>query len=152
MLQIWSLAYSQQEDANKALGMLVKGDDFHWVQADSSGRVPKDTKGLLDFGDDLVPFSDLGPDVQNALSGAEQGDARFYHQPEGQFYVLYISKEVPPKPQPFDQVQYNLKQIVFRQDFNNAVESWVAKLKQSYEVKIYDKSLELKQPGDGKKS
>ncbi len=162
MMRVRAMVFKKIQDAQNAVSMLKRGDEFHWVKANSPGQAPKGEKGLIDFGDRLVYITDLPADAQKILRGAKTGAVRLYEgaavekgakkkKPEKRFYALYVEKEVPPQPKPFDEVKDEMEKKMYGEKFMEVANNWFAKLRKAYDVRIYDETLRVKRPAESKK-
>ncbi len=149
-MRIRVLAFKKKQNAQNAVSMLKSGDEFHWVKDNAQGQAPNGEKSLVDFGNSAIDVKDLPPDARAVLKGAKTGDVRFYEgavktAKEGKmkkrFYALYIEKEFPPVPKPFDQVKAGILKKLFEKQYMKEANKWFAKLRKAYAVKIYDTSL-----------
>lgn len=152
MMRIRAIVFKKSKDAEGAVLKLKHGDEFHWIKTNAQGQVSKDGNGLMDFGDKLIYVNTFPKDVQKALKGAKTGDARLYEGPKKLFYALYVEKEVPPAPKPFEEVKDEIKRKVFGEKFMDTSNQWFAKLRKAYDVRIYDDSLRVNHPDDAKKT
>jgi hypothetical protein len=75
--------------------------------------------------------------LQKTLSGAKPGDYRFYGNPGGPYYVMYVYHVAPPEPMPFSEVQKDIAEDVYNLKVKQTVEFWAGKLREYYPVKIY---------------
>jgi hypothetical protein len=137
MVKIRGLAFGKEADAIAALEKLRKGADFNWIKVNVEGQLDTSTKDLMTFEERLVPIDTMDPDVQKALSGVNAEDFRLYESPQGHFHVLYITEVVPPRQQPFEQVQQQIRPNVFYVKLDAAAKEWVRKLKESADIKVY---------------
>jgi parvulin-like peptidyl-prolyl isomerase len=137
MMRIKSLAFSKREDAEKAIVSLRQGTDFLWLGANAEGQVGKNTKGVLNFEDNLLTTKNLPENVQRAVSGARSGDVRLLANPENYFYVLFIQEVIPPRPQPYPEVREQIAKKIYGEKIVRAVEEYAEKLRAVSEVKIY---------------
>ncbi len=148
MVKVRSMAFAKRQDAMTAAAMLEKGDSYGWVKTNAAGQLPKGAKGakgVLDFGGGLITFSSMPEGAQKALADAKEGDNRVFAY-SNLFYVLFLEKNVPPKPQSFDTVKEDIYKKVYTQKFNQAADVWISKLKKAYKVRIFDASLKLDEP------
>ncbi|HUJ19308.1 MAG TPA: peptidyl-prolyl cis-trans isomerase [Nitrospirota bacterium] len=132
-----SLIFSKKPDALSAIETLKKGSDFAWVKANAPGQVAENPDDEPPFPQDYVALNSLAGDVQRALEGAKSEDTRLYAGPGGQFYVLFVEDMVPPREQPFEQVQESIRPTVFYAKLNRAVDEWIGKLRASADIKVY---------------
>ncbi len=160
MMRIRALVFDRKQDAQNAISMLKKGDEFHWVKANSQGQVPKGEGDVLDFGLSLMDVKTFPPDAKEILKGAKTGDVVLYEDvikgaskgnEKRRYYALYIEKEVPPAPRPFEDVKSEIRNELFNKKLTEATNAWFAKLRKAYDVKIYDKTLETGKPHTDKK-
>lgn len=137
MMKIKSLAFLKREDAEKALVQLRQGTDFQWLGANAEGQVDKNTKGVLNFEDNLLTTKNLPENVQKAVSGAKSGDFRLLANPENCFYVLSIQEVIPPRPQPYPEAREQIAKKIYNEKLTQAVEDYADKLRAVSDVKIY---------------
>lgn len=137
MMKIESLAFSKREDAEKAIVNLRQGTDFQWLRANAEGQVDKNTKGVLNFGGNLLSTKDLPDNVRKAVSGAKSRDFRLLANPENYFYVLSIQEVIPPRPQPYPEAREQIAKKIYNEKIAKALEEYADKLRAVSEVKIY---------------
>ncbi len=144
MLGIHSLVFDTPEKAQGALNQLQKGADFHWLEANATGRLAKDTPGTLDFGHSLLTATSLPRDLQETLKGVEPGSFKMYSNDKGHYYVLMVEKVVPSRVQSFEDQQKTIKKAVFDKKLADALREWSLKLRDVYGVEIYAKEFKKK--------
>lgn len=145
MVKIRTLAFKEKADAAVAIDQLRKGADFSWVKANAEGQLEKDAERSLPFEEEQYVASQALPeDMQKAIEGIHAGDFRLYEAPVGILYVLDIQEVIPPTTQPFEEVRGHIREVVFGRKLNRSLEEWAAKLRESYEVKIYLSGIENK--------
>jgi parvulin-like peptidyl-prolyl isomerase len=138
MMRLEAIAFSVREDAEDAVQKLRQGADFQWMRANATGQVdPKKAGNLLEFGEILLLTAALPEEVRKAVSGAAEGDYRFFGATEGPFYVLHIREIEPPRPQPYEDVRTVIERNVFLEKRQKAFRDWEETLRRASEVKIF---------------
>lgn len=142
MVKIDSLVFQDVDSAKSALGKLNRGTDFKWLSENAGGQVPRDTEGLLTFGDSFITITNLPEGVREVLSNAGQGDHRIFESSEGHFYVLNINELIPSKPRPFKETRKEIADIIFKRKVEESIEKWGEMLKKAYDTSIYVTDLD----------
>jgi len=137
MLKMKSLVFSAETSAREAVKKLKDGSDFKWVSANITGLVDPEEKQTLNLGGSLLAATSLPEDLQKQVVGARQNDVFFYAGPGQIYYVLVVEAAFPPKAKTYAEVRQDVGKIIFGQKINEALEDWVAKLKQVYETKVF---------------
>ncbi len=137
MMRISSLVFTSVAAAEKALEKLNKGADYRWMEENAEGRVPKDAKGLYEFGEAPLTVKDLPEDVRDAVSGAKTGDYRLAAGPGGYSYVLLVRDEVPSRQLPFEEVQQEVSNKVLNQKLAAEAKVWAEKLRAAAELTVF---------------
>lgn len=137
MMKINSLVFAQRADAEGAIEKMRKGTDFQWLMANAEGQVGRPTPGLLIFDGKVLTVKDLPEGVRKATSGAKSGDLRLYASPEGFFFVLFVERVFPAKPQPFGEAREDIAKKVFNDRLKKKVEDWVERLRAVSDIRIY---------------
>ncbi len=135
MVRFSSLAFRDKKRAEAALSRLRQGTDFNWMKANAAG-VLTDAEELS--GEDIpVLLSSLPEGLRKAVDGASPGDYRLYSAPQGPSYVVLITQVIPEQVQPLAEVSQRIKTIIVREKLNESLQTWAAKLRAAYAVKIY---------------
>jgi parvulin-like peptidyl-prolyl isomerase len=137
LLKMKSLAYETLKDAQDALDKLRRGSDFVWVSANTKGQVDKDAVDKLAFDQNLLTVTSLPSELQVNVKDVRQGDILLYTDPGKFSYVLLIEEAYPPQPQSFEQVKGQMAKIIFNGKLKEALDEYVGKLKEVYEVKVF---------------
>ncbi|MBN1957141.1 MAG: peptidyl-prolyl cis-trans isomerase [Desulfuromonadales bacterium] len=137
MLKMSSLVFTDQASASEALAKLRAGSDFRWVSANSENLAAGSDVNILSLGGSLLAVTALPEDLQKTLAQARQGDLFLYDGPENLYYLLQVDNAYPPKAQRYEEVRQEVGKIIYAQKINEAVEDWVAKLKEAYETEIF---------------
>jgi parvulin-like peptidyl-prolyl isomerase len=135
MVRLSSLAFQEKKGAEAALARLRKGTDFDWMKANATG-VAEDA-GELTGGSIPVLVSSLPEGLRKAVDGASPGDYRLYSDPQGPFYAVLITQVIPEQVQPLEEVSPKIRYLVSREQLNKSLQTWAAKLRDAYTVKIY---------------
>ncbi len=136
-LKIRSLVFGKKDDAVSALDRLKKGADFAWIKTNAEGQLSANTEDLLTFDENPVPIDSLEEGVRAAVSDARSDDFRLFESPQGDYYVLHVQQVIPPTQRPFEQVQADIRAIVFKSALSKSLEEWIQKLRKSADIKIY---------------
>ncbi|MBE0574969.1 MAG: peptidyl-prolyl cis-trans isomerase [Desulfuromonadales bacterium] len=137
MLKMKSLPFADDKAARKALKQLQDGSDFKWVSANSTGLADVKNKDILNFGDVLLSETALPEDLRKTVQGAKQGDIFYYADPKDLYYILVVDSTFPPKVKPYEEVREDIGRIIYAEKINDALNEWVAKLKEVYETKVF---------------
>ncbi len=137
MMQLEALAFTQRKDAEDALAKLQRGADFGWLKRTLARQADPKTQKLLAFPEGLVVATTLPDGVRKALAGARDGDARFFGEAAGPFYVIHLRDVVPAKPAKLDDVREPVRKLVFDEKVTAAVADWAGKLRKASDVKTY---------------
>jgi hypothetical protein len=132
-----SLVFSSRKFAEDAARKLQEGTDFKWMLDHAEGQVDKDPDTLLHLGGRFLTVSGLTPDVRRAVDGAKKGHVRIYESPEGDFYVLIIKDQLASQAKSLDDVKSIIAQRLSSEKIGAAVEDYVKKLKEVYDVRIF---------------
>ncbi len=135
MIRLSSLAFQDKKGAEAALARLRKGTDFDWMKANAVGMVTD--AGELTGGRIPVLVSSLPEGLRKAVDGASPGDYRLYSAPQGPFYAVLITQVIPEQVQPLEEVSQKVRFLVSREQLNKSLQTWAAKLRDAYTVKIY---------------
>jgi hypothetical protein len=137
MVGLRGVIFTDVNKAQAALSSLQKGTDLRWLQANADGQVKPDTEGMLTLDGKLVTTSSLPEGMISALKGAEPGQYRIYSDGTKFFYVLLLERREPAKFQSFDTVKRDIIKAVFNIKIGEALDDWIKKLWQAYDVKVY---------------
>ena len=137
MLKMKSLAFYDRKKAASALNKLKKGSDFNWVSANSEGLVAVEDEDLLSFGSGILSVTTLPEGLRAKAEQAVTGDALIYSDPGSFHYVLHLEKNFPPEPKPYDQVRSQILKLVYQERVQEALDAFVAQLKEHYPTEIY---------------
>ncbi len=135
MVRLSSLAFQEKKGAEAALARLRQGTDFDWMKANAAG-VAEDA-GELTGGSIPVLVSSLPEGLRKAVDGASPGDYRMYSAPQGPFYAVLVTQVIPEQVQPLDEIRPQIRFLVGREQLNKSLQTWAAKLRDAYTVKIY---------------
>jgi len=131
-----SLVFSSRHHAENAARKLMEGTDFRWLLNNAEGQAEKDPDTLLDLEGRFLMLSSLPADMLKVVADAKKGQARVYESPEGDFYVLNILDELPAQPRPFAEVTSTISKRLYNEKLHAAVDAYLEKLKEFYDVKI----------------
>lgn len=138
MVRIDSLVFSDGKNAEEAIEKLRKGADLKWLRENAEGQVDAEKrKNLPEFGGKLLDTRTLPDGVRKAISGAAQGDYRFYADPAKAYYVLHVQDRIPSKPMPFESVRGVMEKKVRNEKLQKELRDWEEKLRKASDVKIY---------------
>jgi len=137
MVGLRGVTFYDADKAQTALTSLQKGTDLRWLQTNAEGQVPPGTAGLLTLDGALVTTTSLPEDMVKALEGATPGQYRLYSDGEKFFYVLFLERKVPAKVQSLESAKREVIKAVFNRKTGEALDDWIKKLRQAYEVEIY---------------
>jgi parvulin-like peptidyl-prolyl isomerase len=138
MLRMNSLVFDNRLEAESALEKLLKGADFKWVSANSSGLVHSDSGNVLQFDKNLLALTSLPEDLQEDAKNVKKGDYLLYAPEDGGFYyVLAVTDTYAPEAQPFEKVKQEVSRILFDQKAEKLQNEWIEKLKEVYPVEIF---------------
>lgn len=138
MLRMSSLVFDNRQNAENALDKLHKGADFNWVSANATGFVSPDTKGVLDFNQNILSMTALPEDLQQNVREVHKGDSLLYKPTEGEFYYVLIIEDIfPPEPQPYEKAKKDAAKIVYNKKIEALMDEWITKLKEAYNVQIF---------------
>ena len=132
-----SLVFTSRHHAENAVMKLREGTDWKWLSINAEGQTDKNPDDLLNLRGRFLTLRGLPTDVQEAVAGAKKGQAKVYESPEGDFYVLNILDRLPSQPQPFDNVKQKIAQRLHSEKIGVAVDKYVEKLKDFYDVEIF---------------
>jgi parvulin-like peptidyl-prolyl isomerase len=135
MVRLNSLAFQNRKGAEAALARLRKGTDFDWMKANAAGMATD--AGELTGGRIPVVVTSLPEGLRKAVDGASPGDYRLYSAPQGPFYAVLITQVIPEKVQSLEEVSQKIRFLVNREQLNKSLQTWAAKLRDAYTVKIY---------------
>jgi hypothetical protein len=137
-VKIRSLVFGKKDDAVSALDKLKKGADFAWIKINAVGQLSGNPDDFFTFDENPVPLDSLNEGVGVAVSDARSDDFRLFENPQqGQYYVLHVQQVIPPKQRSFEEVQTEIRPIVFRSDLGKSLEEWTQKLRKSADITIY---------------
>ena len=134
MLKMASLVFTEKGSAEKALGRLRAGSDLKWVSANSE-NLAGDYTDVLQLGGGLTWH--VPDDLQEIVAQARQGNTFLYQGPQDYYYVLQVEKAFPPVAQPYEEVRQEVGKIIYSRKINEALQSWVKKLKEAYETEVF---------------
>lgn len=137
MLKLKDLAFTNKQDAANALAKLRAGSDFKWVSANAVGLVPEENKELLHFAGALLSITALPEDLQVKAAKAGTGDVMLHEDTTGLHYVLQVEQAFPPQAKPYEQVKNEAAKAVYARKVREALDEWVASLKDAYETEIF---------------
>jgi hypothetical protein len=141
MLKLESIAFVARADAESARAKAVGGADFGWLQKNAAGRAPAS--------DDLMNLSgvyvvdDVDPELAKTLASPKEGDARLYAAPGGPVYVIAIREVIPAKAKAYAEVRSEAGQAVINDKTKSVLDSWAAKLRKAYVVKMFVTPVQL---------
>jgi len=137
MVKFKSLPFYRQDDAQDAADKLSKGSDFKWVSANAEGLVDVQDKDLLQFDRNILSQTALPEGLQERAATAKRGDTVVHAEPNNFFYVLYFENVFPPEAKPYDQLREEILKIVYQEEVSATIDTWVEKLKEAYETKVF---------------
>ena len=137
MLKLKSLVFNDSGAAQDAVAKLQAGSDFNWVSANVENLADGDQPGILKFDGVLLAAGSLPDTLHHDLEGAQVGDVHFYAGEQGLYYALQVETAFPSVTKPYEDVRQEVGRIVYAQKINEALEEWVAKLKEAYETEIF---------------
>lgn len=138
MLKLEALVFDARKDAEDALAKLQRGADFNWLEKTATGQADPAKRKLLNFPEGLVVATAVPEDLRKALSGAREGDYRFYAAGAGgPFYVVHLLARQEAKPVPFEGVRESVQKRAYDEKVSKAVDDWAAKLRKASDVKVF---------------
>jgi parvulin-like peptidyl-prolyl isomerase len=142
MVRLNGLAFNDLPDAVRALDKLRRGSDFQWVSANSEGQADRDAERVLDFNDVLVSVNSLPEGIRAPAAGARRGDPLLYSAPDGNHYVIVVTKVFEPRPEPYDEARMKIAEAIYAEKIQALVAEWGVKLREAYEPRIYVQGFE----------
>lgn len=137
MLKLKALAFNDEQSALDALVKLRAGSDFKWVSANAAGLAPADDKNLLAFAGTLLSVTALPEGLRAKAAKVGTGDALFYEGPGQIYYVLLVERAFPPEAKPYEQVRNEAAKVVYARKIREALDAWVASLKDAYHTEVF---------------
>jgi peptidyl-prolyl cis-trans isomerase C len=137
MLKLKALAFSDEQNALDALVKLRAGSDFKWVSANAAGLAPADDKNLLEFAGTLLSVTALPEGLRAKAAKVGTGDVLFHEGPGRISYVLLVEQAFPPQAKPYEQVRTEAAKVVYAGKIREALDAWVASLKEAYHTEVY---------------
>jgi len=138
-VRLRSLGFSSEAAARDALQAAQSETDWDWLVDNADGQTTDD-RSLPEDGKTLA-VSGLDPELAAALSDLAAGAVRLY-QRGGVYYIVQVVDYAPSKPQPYEQVREPISKIVLNDNLNEALTTWVAKLRKGYKIRRYMLSIE----------
>jgi parvulin-like peptidyl-prolyl isomerase len=135
MLRLEGLAFRSERDAQAALKKLQAGTDFKFMAQNAQGRLDPEAAQLT-FDGQVLSSAGLSASVQRSLAGARTDDFRL-HDEGAEHHVIHVIEEFPPHPQPFEEARGDIRKKVASEKLEQAIQDWVAKLRQAYPVEVY---------------
>ncbi len=136
MMVLEALVFTERRDAEDALGKLQRGAEFSWLKGNARGQVDPSKGPTLEFAAGPMITGSLPPGLQKALTGARDGDYRFYAEATGN-YVVHVKKMIPSQVLPLESVAEKVQKLVYQEKIRKAIDDWGAKLRKASNVKVY---------------
>jgi parvulin-like peptidyl-prolyl isomerase len=130
------VAFTGVKEAQAGLNRLKSGTDLKWLRANADGVIPAEAQQLKVQEGVPVTLPSLPAGLAKALGGAREGDYRLYEAPEGETYVVRLSKEFPAGQQPFEDVAEAIRQRLFSAKVDESIKSLAKKLREHHQVQV----------------
>ncbi|HTG01735.1 MAG TPA: peptidyl-prolyl cis-trans isomerase [Nitrospirota bacterium] len=137
MVKIDGQPFNKMRDAEAALEKLKKGADFSWIKANADGRTDEHAENILDFANTVLTMNELPGDFKKVLTGARPGDFKIGTGPDSRFYVIAVLDVMPESKRPYEEILQSIAQKVFDDKISKNTADYVAKLRESADIKIY---------------
>ena len=85
----------------------------------------------------LLTITALPEDLHELVENSKQGDIVVYSGKGNLYYTLVLEAVFPPKAKLYAEVRQEAGKVVYGQKINEALEEWVIKLKEAYEVEVF---------------
>ena len=131
-----AIAFDTPKKAEEAVEKLRQGMDFKWFKANADGRVSISKAYFNLFADEAVAKPNLPEPIQKALTGVAKGDYRVFIDGSIGYAIAIVDMEAA-RTRTFAEVEEVIKEAVFFEKLNKAVETWADKLRSSSDVTIY---------------
>ncbi|HEU4382184.1 MAG TPA: peptidylprolyl isomerase [Anaeromyxobacteraceae bacterium] len=133
-LRVEGLVFGDAGNAEATLKKLRAGTDFQFMARNADGRVDP-AAAQLHF-DGVLSAGELPPEVKKSLAGARSGEYRI-HRDENEYHVVHVVEQIPPRPQPLEEVRADVERRAQAEKLGQAVKDWVARLRKAYPVEVY---------------
>jgi hypothetical protein len=75
--------------------------------------------------------------LREAAEGARRGDSLLYSGPDGNHYVIVVTKVFEPRPEPYEKARTEIAEAIYAEKIEALVADWGVKLREAYEPGIF---------------
>jgi parvulin-like peptidyl-prolyl isomerase len=136
MFKLDGVAFGTAREAQSALDKLTAGTDFTWLRSSLPGQLPPERCSLR-FDGSTVSASALPADLRKTLTGATAGAYRLYAARPDEVYVLRVTEQRPPAPQPYVEAREKIAKKLYNDKLVQAMGDYAGKLRKVQRVDVY---------------